>query len=220
MRAWFERAVSEGARRFGRGLPGRDSRQGARHAARPAAGRDAVERRHLRHGPGVRGAAAADARASAGRGPRRRPTRCSPSCGKVIPAFLTRVDQPERGGRWSRYLADTRARTAEVARRLDRRRGLRGRGRRGDARPISIRTARSRSSPPRSTPRPIAPDAELLALARRDVAGRSRGRSSRPTSASARTGGTSPAARSSARATASTSSPTTARSATCSVTGC
>ena len=28
---------------------------------------------------------------------------------KVIPAFLTRVDQPERGGRWSQYLADARA---------------------------------------------------------------------------------------------------------------
>ncbi len=43
----------------------RDPRQGARHAARHAAGGDAVERRHLRHRPGVRGAAAAHARASA-----------------------------------------------------------------------------------------------------------------------------------------------------------
>jgi thymidylate synthase ThyX len=33
----------------------------------------------------------------------------------VIPAFLVRVDQPERGGRWSRYLAETRARTANLA---------------------------------------------------------------------------------------------------------
>ena len=32
---------------------------------------------------------------------------------KVIPAFLTRVDQPERGGRWSAYLADTRDATAD-----------------------------------------------------------------------------------------------------------
>jgi thymidylate synthase ThyX len=31
---------------------------------------------------------------------------------KVIPAFLVRVDQPDRGVRWSRYLADTRERTA------------------------------------------------------------------------------------------------------------
>jgi thymidylate synthase ThyX len=37
---------------------------------------------------------------------------------KVIPAFLTRVDQPDRGGKWSAYLADTRARTAEIAQRL------------------------------------------------------------------------------------------------------
>src|SRR6185503_2872844 len=37
---------------------------------------------------------------------------------KVIPAFLTRVDQPDRGGRWSQYLADTRARTTEIAARL------------------------------------------------------------------------------------------------------
>ena len=37
---------------------------------------------------------------------------------KVVPAFFTRVDQPDRGGRWSAYLADTRARTAEVAARL------------------------------------------------------------------------------------------------------
>jgi hypothetical protein len=34
---------------------------------------------------------------------------------KVIPAFLTRVDQPDRGGRWSQYLADTRTATERVA---------------------------------------------------------------------------------------------------------
>jgi hypothetical protein len=33
---------------------------------------------------------------------------------KVIPAFLTRVDVPDRGGAWSDYLAETRSRTAEV----------------------------------------------------------------------------------------------------------
>jgi thymidylate synthase ThyX len=37
---------------------------------------------------------------------------------KVIPAFLTRLVRPERGGAWSRYLAESRARTAEVAARL------------------------------------------------------------------------------------------------------
>jgi thymidylate synthase ThyX len=34
---------------------------------------------------------------------------------KVIPAFLTRVDQSDRGGRWTQYLADTRAATERVA---------------------------------------------------------------------------------------------------------
>ncbi len=37
---------------------------------------------------------------------------------KVIPSFLRRVDLPERGGRWSDYLAATRADTAEVVERL------------------------------------------------------------------------------------------------------
>ena len=34
---------------------------------------------------------------------------------KVIPAFLTRVDQPDRGGRWSRYLAETRTQVHGLA---------------------------------------------------------------------------------------------------------
>jgi thymidylate synthase ThyX len=38
---------------------------------------------------------------------------------KVIPAFLTRVDQADRGVAWSAYLADTRARTKDIADRLD-----------------------------------------------------------------------------------------------------
>jgi hypothetical protein len=33
----------------------------------------------------------------------------------VIPAFLTRVDQPERGGRWSQYLAETKRATDTAA---------------------------------------------------------------------------------------------------------
>src|SRR3989449_4575333 len=37
---------------------------------------------------------------------------------KVIPAFLRRVDVPERGGAWSRYLAATREATAALAERL------------------------------------------------------------------------------------------------------
>jgi thymidylate synthase ThyX len=34
---------------------------------------------------------------------------------KVIPSFLRRVDQEDRGGRWSAYLGRTRAQTAEIA---------------------------------------------------------------------------------------------------------
>ncbi len=37
---------------------------------------------------------------------------------KVIPAFLIRVDQPDRGGRWSEYLAATRGAMDEIAERL------------------------------------------------------------------------------------------------------
>jgi hypothetical protein len=37
---------------------------------------------------------------------------------KVIPAFLTRLTRPERGGAWSRYLAETRDGTTDVARRM------------------------------------------------------------------------------------------------------
>ncbi len=33
----------------------------------------------------------------------------------VIPAFLTRVDHPDRGGRWSAYFAETRRRVTELA---------------------------------------------------------------------------------------------------------
>jgi thymidylate synthase ThyX len=37
---------------------------------------------------------------------------------KVIPAFLTRVDQADRGGRWSEYLAEQRSATQSIADRL------------------------------------------------------------------------------------------------------
>ncbi|HXT70307.1 MAG TPA: FAD-dependent thymidylate synthase [Vicinamibacterales bacterium] len=37
---------------------------------------------------------------------------------KVIPAFLTRVDQPDRGGRWSAYLAGTRSALADLSARM------------------------------------------------------------------------------------------------------
>jgi thymidylate synthase ThyX len=40
---------------------------------------------------------------------------------KVIPAFLTRVDQPDRGGRWSQYLAETRESMLAVTGRIEQR---------------------------------------------------------------------------------------------------
>ena len=39
-----------------------------------------------------------------------------PELRKVIPAFLVRVDLPERGERWSRYLAETRSTTQRLTR--------------------------------------------------------------------------------------------------------
>ncbi len=57
-------------------------------------------------GQALRSAAAAHARASARRSARTPPTRCSTELRKVIPAFLTRVDQPDRGGRWTSVSVD------------------------------------------------------------------------------------------------------------------
>jgi thymidylate synthase ThyX len=41
-----------------------------------------------------------------------------PELRKVIPAFLVRVDRPNRGVRWSRYLAETRTNTERLTREL------------------------------------------------------------------------------------------------------
>lgn len=38
---------------------------------------------------------------------------------KVIPAFMTRVDRPDRGGRWADYLAETRSSVASLVDELD-----------------------------------------------------------------------------------------------------
>jgi thymidylate synthase ThyX len=37
---------------------------------------------------------------------------------KTIPSFLTRVDKPDRGGRWSQYFAENRAATEDLANRI------------------------------------------------------------------------------------------------------
>ena len=83
---------------------------------------------------------------------------------KVIPAFLTRLDQPDRGGRWSEYLADARRATDRLCEGLLRewpptsaRKSLSA---------ISIRTARRRLSPPRSTHRLRCPTISCWRIAR------------------------------------------------------
>ena len=62
------RALPEGAARLRLRLQADDQGQGVRHGARRPARGDALERRHLRHRPGLRSAAAAHARAPAARG--------------------------------------------------------------------------------------------------------------------------------------------------------
>ena len=63
-----ERKHPKSRRRFGGSLPADDPGQGARHAARSAARRDAGQRGHLRDRSGLRGTVAATACASAARG--------------------------------------------------------------------------------------------------------------------------------------------------------
>ena len=100
------RPVPEGPGRLRLRLPPGHPGQGVRRAARHPAGRVALQRRHLRHRPGLRAAAAAHAGPPAARGPRlRRPD--AHELRKVIPSFLKRVDLDDRGVAWSTYLATT-----------------------------------------------------------------------------------------------------------------
>jgi len=84
---------------------------------------------------------------------------------RVIPAFLTRVDQPDRGGRWSQYLADIRDQTAALAQRIE-----------GSALGASPDEVTLTDFDPDGEAKVVAaalypgsslPDAELLAIARR-----------------------------------------------------
>ena len=143
----------------------RDQGQGARPAARPAAGGVAVAHGHLRHRPGLRAADPAPARA----------TRCRrrASYGEMIldevkavmPSFVARVERPERGGEWIDYLERARARPRALGRapgarprRRTPRRGpsvrlLRRRRRRGaPARGAALRGRRARPRRRRAPP--------------------------------------------------------------------
>ena len=137
---------------------------------------------------------------------------------KVIPSFLRRVDVPDRGGAWSDYLEQTRTATAEIVSRLfgdeeprgragghPGRLGPRRRGQ-GAGRGLLRRVGPARAADPRPGP------AAVGRRAGRAPAGLRGGADEPP--AQARAGP------SSAPTTASTCSPTTAPSGTCSATAC
>src|SRR5437879_1967765 len=99
---------------------------------------------------------------------------------KVIPAFLKRVDVPERGGVWSTYFEDTRRETRDVARRLLEREPARAASPpMRDAGPVVHDEVRLTDYDPDGEAKLVAaalyavssrPDAELLELARRMTA--------------------------------------------------
>ena len=134
---------------------------------------------------------------------------------KVIPEFLKRVDQPDRGVAWSAYWRDVRERTQELTAKLV-----------GDVEPEPRGLVNLVDHDPEGELKVTAavlyahsdlPDDQLLASPRRSHPTSAR-RSSRRASASAGTGGTSPGARGSAPSTGSTCSATTGPTGTCSVT--
>ena len=106
---WARERLPEGPGRLRLRLQADDQGQGVRRGARRPARGDAVERRHLRHRAGVRGDAAAHARAPAAGGAHLRAADARRAA-KVIPSFLARVDRPDRGGAWTAYLHDTAGR--------------------------------------------------------------------------------------------------------------
>ena len=111
-------ALPEDTRRYRRRVPDGHSGQGARHPARPAAGRDAIERRDLWFGTGVRSAAPQDAITPARRGARlRRPDACGAAHGDSRVSRSASID-PTAAGRWSKYLAERKADTDTVAKQL------------------------------------------------------------------------------------------------------
>jgi thymidylate synthase ThyX len=96
---------------------------------------------------------------------------------KVIPAFLRRVDVPERGGLWSAYLEETRQETRDVARRFLPAEPAGGsRERRGDERAAAAEEVTLSDFDPDGEAKVVAAalyaasdrrDAELLEIARR-----------------------------------------------------
>ena len=204
--------------------------QVARRPARPAARRVAVQRRHLRHRPVLRAAAAAHARPPAPRGPpvRRHDARRAAQGDPLVPPAGRRRPTAAASGRT--YLgvdprADVTPRGAPLARPASshpadgtcvrRRRASRGHAAR-------LRPRRRGEGPGRSLflATSAAPSARRPAGSRLLAPRRPRGPAARLRGGPAQPPPPARAAPSSAPTTASSSSPTTARSATCSATAC
>ena len=145
---------------------------------------------------------------------------------KVIPSFLQRVDVKERGGEWSAYLAATREQTAQVVAATLARPEPR-RIRRRVPTPGSPKSCCSTSTPTgrrRSWWQPVSPTWAAPSAKRPAASGSSvttiASRCCGRTSETGATAATARAAPSSGPTTASSSSPTTAPSATCSAIAC
>ena len=202
-------------------LPPVDQGQGLRRPARPAAGGRHVERRHLRHRPGLRGAPPAHAGPPAARGPglRRADARRAAQGDPVVP----QAGRPPRPG--AARGRPTWRRTAKPWRTWP------------TPGPRASRTRASESRRPMVTLVDFDPDGEDKVVAamlypHTDLPEDQLGGGSahvgwrrglavmRPTPATAPTAATAPVGLSSGRPTASTCCPTTGRSVTCSATGC
>ena len=211
------RALAARRRRARAGLAELDPGKGARPAARPAARGDAEPRRHLRLGPGLRAAAAADDGLAAARGARLRdddPGGAEEGDAELrltgrAPGPRWRVDRLPRGApRGDRALGQPPRAGRAACRRTPRRSSWSRSGRRGGAAGrLAVRVRRGARPP---DPGPGAGASPRRAGGRdRRAGGRAR-----------RTAATAQAAAGRRSATASRSSPTTAASATCSATAC
>ena len=198
-------------------VPAGDAGQGARRHPRHAAGGEPVERRDLRHRPGVRVAAAADALAPAARGPTlRRSDAARAAQGHPELPAPRRHRRPR--WRWSRVPRrhpgeHVGARRAAVRRRAGRP-GAGGAARR--LRPRRREQAAGGDLLQPLAPARVDPDRARPPTRRRREDRARAGLRGRPR----RTAATSRVGRSSGSTTASTCCPTTAPSATCSGTAC
>ncbi len=193
-------ALPAGRGGFGNGPPRRHPREGARHAARDASRRNAVKRRHLRHRTGVRVAPAAHAGEPA-RGSARVRGRDAGRAAQAHP----RVSDPRRsaGPRRTLERVPVGGARGDGAHRVHNARGGARGARRGDAHRFrSGRRGQDRRGG--AVPGLRAPRRSAAG----DGAAHDRRTNGSPcfarTSASARTGGTAPAGRSSGRCIAST----------------